>query len=240
MTTAPERKYTALRKRLDQLGYRQALGIESVPLVEKLFSDLIHTTESLKNAKLQANKSVREKGNWEDQIEPYRSENAKLHRENNELHSQHIRLKDEFDARSKDHKSTIRKLEHENADLRFLNSQYVHKVRAIEKECKAKNDRIGDLQEKNFHAVVQTPGGRKKNIPFRRQRMDIDCSVPPADFYPTTPSPGVDDPYVADLIHVADEKLDIMQREVDGMRDQHEADQRAIKSLRKQVSYILS
>ena len=54
--------------------------------------------------------------------------------------------------------ATIRKLEHENADLRFLNSQYVHKVRALEKDCKARNDRISDLQEKNFHAVVQTPG----------------------------------------------------------------------------------
>ena len=32
---------------LDQLGYRQPLGIESVPLVERLFSDLVHTTESL-------------------------------------------------------------------------------------------------------------------------------------------------------------------------------------------------
>eukprot|EP00057_Strongylocentrotus_purpuratus_P011253 XP_011665727.1 PREDICTED: testis-specific gene 10 protein isoform X5 [Strongylocentrotus purpuratus] len=65
--------------------------------------------------------------------------------------------------------------------------------------------------------------------------MDIDCSVPPPKFYSTTPPPGVDDPYVADLIHVADEKLDNMQREVDDVRDQHEADQRAIKSLRKQV-----
>ena len=53
MATLAEQKFTALRKRLDQLGYRQALGIESLPLVEKLFNDLIHTTESLKNAKLQ-------------------------------------------------------------------------------------------------------------------------------------------------------------------------------------------
>ena len=37
---------------LDQLGYRQPLGIESVPLVERLFSDLVHTTESLKNIKV--------------------------------------------------------------------------------------------------------------------------------------------------------------------------------------------
>ncbi|XP_071511617.1 centrosomal protein of 135 kDa-like [Diadema antillarum] len=235
MAGVPERKYTALRKRLDQLGYRQALGIESVPLVERLFNDLIHTTESLKKAKLQAGKTVKEKGSWEEQIEPYRSENAKLMKESNDLHVQLIRLKDELDSTSKDLKSTIRKLEHENADLRFLNSQYVHKVRALERDCKSRNDRIAHLQEKNFHAVVQTPGGRKKNIPFRRQRMDIDCSVPGANYSPAGIPPGVDDPYVADLMNVADERVEKMQRDVEGMMERHEADQRAIKSLRKQV-----
>lgn len=37
MSTAAERKFINLRKRLDQLGYKQPLGIESLPLVEKLF-----------------------------------------------------------------------------------------------------------------------------------------------------------------------------------------------------------
>lgn len=101
-----------------------------------------------------------------------------------------------------------------------------------------KEDFIRMLINISLHFI--DTGGRKKNIPFRRQRMDIDCSVPPPEFYSTTPSPGVDDPYVADLIHVADEKLDNMQREVDDVRDQHEADQRAIKSLRKQVSNVPS
>lgn len=32
-----ERKFVHLRKRLDQLGYRQPLGLQSLPLVEKLF-----------------------------------------------------------------------------------------------------------------------------------------------------------------------------------------------------------
>ena len=57
-----------------------------------------------------------------------------------------------------DMKATLRKLEHENADLRFLNNQYIHKLRGLEKESKQKSDRILQLQEKNFHAVVQTPG----------------------------------------------------------------------------------
>lgn len=37
MTTAAERKYINIRKRLDQLGYRQTLSVDSLPLVEKLF-----------------------------------------------------------------------------------------------------------------------------------------------------------------------------------------------------------
>lgn len=37
MTTSAERKFINLRKRLDQLGYRQPLAIECLPLVEKLF-----------------------------------------------------------------------------------------------------------------------------------------------------------------------------------------------------------
>ena len=55
-------------------------------------------------------------------------------------------------------KSTMRKLEHENADLRFLNTQYIHKVKAIEKESATKTDTIHKLQEKNLQAVIQTPG----------------------------------------------------------------------------------
>ena len=52
-SSVSEQKYVNLRKRLDQLGYRQTLGIESLPLIEKLFNDLVHTTESLKKAKLE-------------------------------------------------------------------------------------------------------------------------------------------------------------------------------------------
>ena len=55
-------------------------------------------------------------------------------------------------------KSSLRKLEHENADLRFLNNQYIHKMRSLEQDSKQKTERILQLQEKNFHAVVQTPG----------------------------------------------------------------------------------
>ena len=55
-------------------------------------------------------------------------------------------------------KASLRKLEHENTDLKFLNNQYVHKLRQLEIEVNEKSDKILKLQEKNSHAVVQTPG----------------------------------------------------------------------------------
>ncbi|KAE8752482.1 hypothetical protein FOCC_FOCC000604 [Frankliniella occidentalis] len=49
-----ERRYHSLRAHLDELGFRQPLAIECVPLVEALFKDLLHTTSSLENYKKQA------------------------------------------------------------------------------------------------------------------------------------------------------------------------------------------
>ena len=39
-----------LRRRLDQLGFHQPLSVDCLPLVERLFADLITTTDSLKAA----------------------------------------------------------------------------------------------------------------------------------------------------------------------------------------------
>ncbi|XP_048589122.1 centrosomal protein of 135 kDa-like isoform X2 [Nematostella vectensis] len=229
-----ERKFTTLRKRLDQLGYRQALGIESVPLVEKLFSDLVHTTESLKNLKLQHSKHEKTKTLYEDNVEPYRSDNAKLVKENNELHLQLIKLREDTDQSIRELKGTVRKLEHENADLKFLNTQYVHKVKALEKDAKVKTERIHELQEKNLHAIVETPGGRRKQVPFRRQRMDIESTVSPAKNYSGSLQ-DVQDPYVADLLSVADNRIEELEAKVLRLQDEKDAGERRNKTLRKQV-----
>ncbi|XP_013391946.1 centrosomal protein of 135 kDa [Lingula anatina] len=230
-----QQKFANLRKRLDQLGYRQPLGVESLPLVEKLFADLIHTTESLKKSKLASGGGSDEPQALSAQIEPYKSDNAKLVRENNELHLQHIKQKEEAEFTIKDLKASLRKLEHENADLKFLNNQYIHKIRVLEKESKDKTDKILHLQEKNFHAVVQTPGGKKKTIPFRRQRMEIDSTLPPAERPQVPPGSQVEDPFVADLLQLADKKIEEMTGEVKKYKDLNEIAEGKIKNLRTQV-----
>ncbi|XP_056115870.1 centrosomal protein of 135 kDa [Rhinichthys klamathensis goyatoka] len=235
MTTSAERKFVSLRKRLDQLGYRQPLAIESLPLVEKLFSDLVHTTESLRNAKLAAGKTEKESRNVDALLEPYKAENARIVRENNELHLGLLKLREEKDRISRELKVYIRKLDHETSDLKFLNNQYVHKVRSLEKDCKAKTERILQLQEKNMQAVVQTPGGKKRSIPFRRQRMQIDELLPPSGglIPPSLALP--DDPYIADLLQVADDRIQELQKEVAQLKLDLERAHAGIKHLNTQV-----
>ena len=97
-TAQAQQKFSNLRKRLDQLGYKQPLGIESLPLVEKLFADLVHTTESLKNAKLDLGNKKTEHVDVDSAVEAYKSDNAKLVKENNDLHKQLIKQKEESDA----------------------------------------------------------------------------------------------------------------------------------------------
>ncbi|XP_056894777.1 centrosomal protein of 135 kDa [Takifugu flavidus] len=229
-----ERKFVNLRKRLDQLGYRQPLGTESLPLVEKLFNDLVHTTDSLRNAKLSVGKTEKESRNVDALVEPYRAENARIVRENNDLHQQLLRQKEEKDRETRELKARVRKLDHEANDLKFLNNQYVHKVRCLEKDGKTKSERIQQLQEKNMQAVVQTPGGKKHSIPFRRQRMQIDELIPPA-FTSAYPVTQPDDPYVADLLQLADGRIHELQEDIIKLRLDLENAQECVKHLNTQV-----
>jgi len=53
-----EHRYRDLRRHLDELGYRQPLVVESLTLVERLVSDLLHTTQSLRHYKEVAQRSL--------------------------------------------------------------------------------------------------------------------------------------------------------------------------------------
>ncbi|XP_004849896.1 centrosomal protein of 135 kDa [Heterocephalus glaber] len=237
MTTAAERKYINIRKRLDQLGYRQTLTVECLPLVEKLFSDLVHTTESLRQSKLSSVKAEKESANSDFVLEPYKLENARLSKENNELYLELMKLRECSEQNIKELKTTLKKCTRETADLKFLNNQYVHKLKLLEKESKAKNEKIQQLQEKNLHAVVQTPGGKKRSIAFRRQRMQIDEPAPPSEVN-SYPVPQPEDPYIADLLQIADNRIQELQEEVHQLQEKLAVMESGVRDYSKQVDFL--
>lgn len=171
---------------------------------------------------------------WEQNVEPYKADNARLVQENNQLHQELMRAKESHDGHVRGLRADLRRLEHESSDLKFLNTQYAQRLRAAEQEGQAKAEKIVALQEKNFQAVVHTPGGRQKRIPFRRQRMDVDCLVPPggggAQQRPPEP-----DPYVADLLKVADGRVEELQQQLGARDKQLRAAENSLTELRKQV-----
>lgn len=51
-------RYRTVRKHLDNLGYKQALSLDALPLIETLLSDLVQTTDSLKHFKATAQENI--------------------------------------------------------------------------------------------------------------------------------------------------------------------------------------
>ncbi len=144
----------------------------------------------------------------------------------------------------KDLKSKIHKVEHENSDLRFLNTQYLHKLRMIEKESKDKSKKILELQDKNLQAVIQTPNGNKQAISFRRQRLDIDCMLPPAmsaigsNHAISKAIETANDPYMIDMLKLADERISKLQGDLDSFKQTNEILESKVASYKTQVSAV--
>lgn len=64
-------------------------------------SDLVHTTESLRRAKLSSGKTEKDCSNYDTILEPYKTENTRLTRENNDLHLEILKLKEQSDRHVK-------------------------------------------------------------------------------------------------------------------------------------------
>ena len=68
-----------------------------------MFSDLLHTTDSLKKAKLSGIQNSAQSSDssqlLDDAIQPYKADNARLVQENNNLHLELVRTKEELEAK---------------------------------------------------------------------------------------------------------------------------------------------
>ncbi|KAA3678437.1 centrosomal protein CEP135, partial [Paragonimus westermani] len=241
-TQATHEKFTNIRKRLDQLGYKQPLSLDCLPLVERLFCDLVWTTESLRKARADLSSQLKLRSNVEDYIAPYKADNGRLVRENNELHKQLVLLRQESEEKFRSFKSEYRRLENESADLKIFNTQCIEKLRNYESDARRMAEQIMQLQEKNFQAVVYTPGGQKKQLPFRRQRMDIDSLVPRAAVHVKnsgdnfSKSKNVIDPEELDLLDLASKRCEDLERHLARLEEELELSERKVDNFRQQVN----
>lgn len=128
------KRFAILRKRLDKFNYTQPLGKESVVLVEKILNDLIKASEGYQNQKREFEELKVSSGKSFDLIDPMKREIKKLEVENNELHSQIIKIKEEMDGKDIKWKTAYNRMEEQKNDLKYLLEQKDSKLTSLTKD----------------------------------------------------------------------------------------------------------
>jgi hypothetical protein len=84
--------------------YYMIHSISSLPLVEHLVNDLVSTTHSYKILQDRETRLVTDLSLAQSQLFPLRKDNARLARENHELHVENIRQNDALIISAEDHR----------------------------------------------------------------------------------------------------------------------------------------
>jgi hypothetical protein len=85
---ADQTRYLSVRQRLAHLGYKSAVfGVDALDLVENLLADLTQTTEGYETLQLKDQRLTQDLGQVQALLFPLRKENARLSRENYQVHS---------------------------------------------------------------------------------------------------------------------------------------------------------
>ena len=181
-----EDKYYALKQKLEALNFLQPLGIESAPLVEKLLSDLVLTTESYRNLERAANKQGQSLNLLQGQLQPLKSENNRLVRENNKLHQELIRKAEEFEKRERAWEASANRSKSEAKDAKFLRSTDADRIQRQEKEIIELRTRMQQLLERNLVATSTSLAKNRKERQDayewqrRSQEIDMSATLPPS------------------------------------------------------------
>ena len=133
-STNNEKLYVTLKKKLEALQYNHPLGLESVFLVDKLLNDLIKTNEGFQKLKKISEIQKTELESEKQATLPLRSENQKIVNENNSLHREMIKIKEEIDKKEVKFETAIRKLNEEKDEMKFLIQQKDIAIKSSESE----------------------------------------------------------------------------------------------------------
>ena len=153
-----EREYMRVKKSLEVLGYKDPLGIDSVSIVNKVLNDLIKTTEGFKKLQDERDKLRNELKSQGDLILPFRNENIRLTKENNELHQEMIKLKDVLEKNSSANLQNITKIKNEKEEFKLLLSQKDSLIKTQQAEIDSLKQKMNDLFDKLYLENVNSNG----------------------------------------------------------------------------------
>lgn len=80
-------------------------------------------------------------------------------------------------------------------------------------------------------------GGKKKHVPFRRQRLLLDSTLPQSEISSAPSVVPRDDPFVADLLKVADSRIAELEQQLELTKDRNLAVEGKVSTFTRQVSF---
>lgn len=232
---SPLNQLAVLRKKLDLMGYHEPLPLEAVPLVALLFRDFLQLTESLNNVKTEHSKLLKLKENFEDNVEPYKEENTKLIKENNELHQEIMKMKEHFESSLLDVKAKAKKMEDENTNLKFLNNQYLRKTRNFKQVTGEELEVMP--QEQNAEVAMQIPGDQRSKHLYHQQYIELTKVLQPLTgklFYQRMKEHG-SETHTLDLLHLSASTIVKLQNENAELLEATEQAHETVRSLEEKV-----
>lgn len=123
--------YFNLKRKLEDLGYNNILPVDAVPLVECILADLLQTTRSLQHYMDLSKEALMQRDSLMLEAEPYRCDNAKLIQENNQLHREVLKIKEENLRLTKESKRKQKVLSEELAKKEIIIGKLQHDVRDL-------------------------------------------------------------------------------------------------------------
>lgn len=172
--------FLELRRRLAELNYTETFGVEYVELwadllnysssslycfsccvqffpahsalelVSRLLEDLVSTTHSYKRLQETETRLGADLALAQAQLFPLRKENARLARENHELHVESIRLNDELRSSLEDYGKSTRHLHNELNELHYLADSQKQQLKAKDELI----DRLRDVSRSNSTGAI--------------------------------------------------------------------------------------
>jgi len=156
-----EKKFLLLKKRLDALHYVQPFSADSASLVERLLNDLIKTTEgfqTLRKTNDELNVSV---SKAEQRLEPLKKEIRLVLKENNELHGEIMRVKEDLEFKETKWNNTFRSLQDDKTDLKHVIHLKDVNVSKLQEEIFTLRKKLQILIKKHYLG----PGKGLDNVP---------------------------------------------------------------------------
>ena len=160
-----EREYNTVKRSLDALGYHGHLDTESVSLVNRILSDLIKATKSFKKVQQEKNTLLEELKIKAELVLPLRNENLKLAKENNDLHRNIIKMKDELEIKTNSINCSLKKLQNENTELKFLLTQKDFAIKQIEQQNESLRHKLNDIFNKLYLGEGDKSIIKEKGLP---------------------------------------------------------------------------